>query len=195
MASSAATSLMQACEGPLAEFAALRAEIQDRVRAQQQMLSLQLTLTGTVFGFTISRPSMIALLLIVPFSSYLLCARLVAQHFGILIVAKYIREELSGQVPGGLGWEQWLQTRRHARPYYFLGLGLPLLLTFVGSGVLALGWAAGFVLTSHNLTAISRAGLIMVWLAGPTATALSAIMVLQMARQLPYRKWEQGGPS
>jgi hypothetical protein len=186
---------MQACEGPLAEFAALRAEIQDRVRAQQQMLSLQLTLTGTVFGFTISRPSMIALLLIVPFSSYLLCARLVAQHFGILIVAKYIREELSGQVPGGLGWEQWLQTRRHARPYYFLGLGLPLLLTFVGSGVLALGWAAGFVLTSHNLTAISRAGLIMVWLAGPTATALSAIMVLQMARQLPYRKWEQGGPS
>jgi hypothetical protein len=51
-------------------------------RAQLQFLSLQLTLSGAVFGFAISRTGMTGLLLIVPFSSYLLCGRLVSQHFG-----------------------------------------------------------------------------------------------------------------
>lgn len=107
----------QGFDGPLAEFSALREEIQARVKAQQQMLSLQLTLSGAVFGFAISQPGKTALLLIVPFSSYLLCGRLVAQHFGTLRVAKYIKEDLSDRVPGGLRWEQWLEQQQSRRPH------------------------------------------------------------------------------
>ena len=143
--------------GPLAEFSALREEIQERVKAQQHMLSLQLTLSGAVFGFSISRPGMIALLLIVPFSSYLLCGRLVAHHFGTLRVAKYIREELNGQVPGGLRWEEWLERQQCRRPH-FLGSALPLLLTFVGASVLALGWTIGYVFVRDGIDVLPRTG-------------------------------------
>ena len=41
---------VQRCDGALAEFMALREEIQERFRANQQLLSIQLTLTAAVFG-------------------------------------------------------------------------------------------------------------------------------------------------
>ena len=184
----------QGYEGPLAEFSALREEIQERVRAQQQLFSLQLTLAGAVFGFAISRPGMTALLLIVPFSSYLLCGRLIAQHFGTLRVAKYIKEELSRQVPGGLRWEAWLeqQQRRHPHP---LGSALPLLFTFVGASVLALGWTIGYVFVRDGVDVLPRLGLVTVWLVGLTTAGLSTMLVLQMVGHLPVRSWEQTGLS
>lgn len=184
----------QGFDGPLAEFAALRTEIQERVKGQQQMLSLQLTLAGAVFGFAISRPGLTALLLIVPFSSYLLCGRLVAQHFGTLRVAKYIKEELSGKVPGGLRWEEWLEQEQRRRPH-FLGSALPLLLTFTGASVLALGWTSAFVFAHGDLAAIQRLGLVVVWLVGLAAAGLSTMLVLQMAGRLPVHSWEQTGLS
>jgi hypothetical protein len=187
------TVLGQGFEGPLAEFAALRDEIQERVKAQGQMLSLQLTLSGAVFGFAISRAGMTALLLIVPFSSYLLCGRLVAQHVGTLRVAQYIREELSRQVPGGLCWEEWL--RRQVRRPHFLGSALPLLLTFVGASVLALGWATGYVFGRARLPLAPHLGLLVVWVAGLATAALSTTLILQMAGMLPIRSWEQTGLS
>ncbi|MDG9675806.1 hypothetical protein [Micromonospora sp. DH14] len=45
-------------DGPLAEFSALRQEIQELIKAQQQLLSLQLTVSATIFGFAISRSGM-----------------------------------------------------------------------------------------------------------------------------------------
>jgi hypothetical protein len=184
----------QGFDGPLAEFSALRNEIQDRVKAQQQMLSLQLTLSGAVFGFAISRPGMTALLLIVPFSSYLLCGRLVAQHFGTLRVAKYIREELSGRVPGGLRWEQWLEQQQSRRPH-FLGSVLPLLLTFVGASVLTLAWTFGYVFVHGNMAIFPRLGLVVLWLVGVATASLSTTLLLRMAGRLPARDWEHAGPS
>lgn len=181
-------------DGPLAEFAALRDEIQERVKAQQQMLSLQITLSGAVFGFAISRAGLTALLLIVPFSSYLLCGRLVAQHFGTLRVAKYIKEELSGQVPGGLRWEEWLEQQQQRRPH-FLGSALPLLLTFVGASLLALAWTTGFVFVNGEIAVIQRLGLVVLWLVGLAAAGLSTMLILQMTGRLPVRTWEQTGLS
>jgi hypothetical protein len=178
-------------EGPLAEFSALREEIQERVKAQQQMLSLQLTLTGAVFGFAISQPGMAVLVLIVPFSSYLLCGRLVAQHFGTLRVAKYINEELSDKVPGGLRWEAWLRRQRSLRPH-LLGSTLPLLFTFAGASVLALGWTAGYVFGDNPA---QRAGLILVWFVGVATAGLCVMLIMQMAGRLPARRWEQAGLS
>lgn len=179
-------------EGPLAEFAALREEIQERVRAQQQLLSLQLTVSAAVFGFAITQAGMTILLLIVPFSSYLLCGRLVAQHFGTLRVAKYIMEELSGRIPGGLHWEQWL--RRQSSSPHLLGFTLPLLLTFVGTGVLSLAWTAGSVLRDSVVVA-PRVGLMVLWFLGLVATGLSTVLVLQMSGRLPVRSWEETGLS
>lgn len=194
MSSTISTQTNQGFDGPLAEFAALRDEIQERVKAQGQMLSLQLTLAGAVFGFAISRPGLTALLLIVPFSSYLLCGRLVAQHFGTLRVAKYIKEELSPKVPGGLRWEEWLEQQQRRRPH-FLGSALPLLLTFVGASLLALGWTADFVFAHSGIGVVQRLGLVILWFVGLAATGLSTMLVLQMAGRLPVRSWEQTGLS
>lgn len=179
-------------EGPLAEFAALRDEIQERVRAQQQLMSLQLTGSAAVFGFALTQSGKAILLLIVPISSYLLCGRLVAQHFGTLRVAKYITEELSEQVPGGLRWEQWL--RREPTTPHFFGSTLPLLLTFVGTGALSLAWTARNVWVETAGSA-PRLGLGVLWLLGLTATVLSTVLVFQMTGRLPVRGWEQTGLS
>lgn len=183
----------QGFDGPLTEFSALRDEIQERVRAQGHLLSIQLTLASAVFGFAVSRSGMTALLLIVPFSSYLLCGRLVAQHFGTLRVATYIREELSGRVPGGLGWEAWLAGRQR-RPH-FLGSPLPLLLTFVGASVLALSWTAGYVFVRDGLAVVPRVGLVVLWVLGLAASGLSTVLVLQMTGRVSVRSWERAGLS
>ncbi|QFZ18753.1 hypothetical protein [Saccharothrix syringae] len=180
-------------DGPLAEFSALRDEIQERVKSQQHLFSLQLTLASAVFGFSLSRPNMIALLLIVPFSSYLLCGRVVAHHFGTLRVAKYIKEELSPRTPGGLHWESWLD-RQQGRPH-MLGSTLPLLLTFVGAGALALAWVSGYVFAGGNVAVLARCGLVAIWLSGLVTTGLSAVLVLQMSGRLPVRGWNQTGLS
>ena len=181
-------------DGPLAEFSALRDEIQDRVKAQQHLLTLQLTFTSAIFGFAITRPGMTALLLIIPFGSYLLCGRLVAQHFGTLRVAAYIKDELSDRVPGGLRWERWLEDRQRRRPH-FLGSTLPLLFTFAGASVLALGWTAGYVFGRHGVPVLERLGLGAFWIVGLAAAASCVVLVLQMANRLPVRSWAQTGLS
>lgn len=87
---------------------------------------------------------------------------MVAQHFGTLRVAKYIKEELATRVPGGLNWEAWLEAQQRERPH-LLGFTLPHLLTFVGAGVLALAWTAHSIFyrttsTSYRVSASARCG-------------------------------------
>jgi hypothetical protein len=62
-------------EGALAEFAALRQEIAGRSSAQQNILALQLTTSGALFGFALAKSGRAGLLLIVPVVSYLLLTR------------------------------------------------------------------------------------------------------------------------
>lgn len=176
-------------EGPLAEFTALRQEIDDFRRAQFQILALQLTITGAVFGFVLSVTNVSALLLVLPISSYLLCGRYVAQHLGTLIDALYIRAELSPRVPGGLGWEAW----RHGPAISRLGLPrqrrlwlstIPLLLGFPGTAILTLAWSfAPLFLPLKGLLTAGKAGLAAVWLIGVMATVTSASLLILMGRK------------
>jgi hypothetical protein len=62
-------------DGPLAEFVALRDEILQLNQQQNQMLALQLTISGAVFGIAISHAGLADILMIVPVVSYSLCAR------------------------------------------------------------------------------------------------------------------------
>jgi hypothetical protein len=179
--------------GPLAEFNNLRQEILERIRTMNQLLSLQLTTTGTLFGFALSDTGTIGLLLIVPFSSYLICGRLAAQHFSMLQVAAYIKDDLSLRVPGGLGWEEWL-ARHQQRRRHPLGMELPLLISFVAGSVLALGWTVAFVLAG-DLALLERLVLVASWLAGLASAGLSATLLLQMSGRVSARSWEDVTPS
>lgn len=160
-------------EGALAEFATLREEIIARQGHQVTLFSLQLTLTGAVLGYALSGQERSLVLLVIPFSSFVLCGRYVSASLAGANIGNYIREELSPRVSGGLGWEQWIRNRGSHGYTIFFGFN-PLLVAFpgvasfalVGSlfqvvmrtvdqplvGVpLLLGWAAGVLLT---LTAI-----------------------------------------
>lgn len=74
-------------EGPLAEFAALRSEIENRVQCQQGFQTLQITAIAAIFSFALSQARYIGILLTVPAISYLFCGRFVAQHHGIMRIA------------------------------------------------------------------------------------------------------------
>lgn len=164
--------------GPLAEFAALRAEIDALSRTKVQLFTLQLTVTGAVFSFAISNPSLGGLLLIVPISSYLLCALYVSTEADALAIGSYIRAELSVKVPGGLGWEGWW--REHsARVGRLNGWTLPLLILFGGSGVLALVWSAStFGAASSPIG--SNVGLVSIWGIGVVASITCVFLVVSM---------------
>lgn len=95
-------------EGPLAEFVALRQEIARRSTAAHTLMALHLTTAAVIFSFAAASPSRAGLLVIIPFSSYLISTRYTDElHFAFL-AAQYISTDLAPRVPGGLGWEPWL---------------------------------------------------------------------------------------
>jgi hypothetical protein len=169
-------------EGPVAEFVALRQEIDSTQRFQQQILALQITLSAAVFSFALSRPGLERLLLIVPITSYLLCARFVNQQRDIVRIGRYIRTDLHSRVPGGLHWEHWRVANRRPGPRVFLAWITPLLLTFPGIAVLALGWGVPVTFYEGGTSAFGRAGLIAAWFVGLAATAISCSFVFQSVK-------------
>lgn len=165
-------------EGALAEFGSLRAEMDSRYKYQQQILALQLTLTSAVFAFGLSKPAPLGILMIVPLSSYLLCGRYVGQRTAMRWIARYINEQLSPRVPGGLGWSRWSAENR--RPERLLDWYLPLLICFPGASLLALGWTARLVFIPSQRSGWATAGLIAVWLVGVFATGVSAHLLTRI---------------
>jgi hypothetical protein len=91
----------------LAEYAALRAEVDRRATVQWNVLALQLTSTGVIAGLTISHASDIALLLVIPLSSYMLGSRYILHDFHLKLISRYIRDSLSERLRGHLAWESW----------------------------------------------------------------------------------------
>jgi hypothetical protein len=96
--------------GPLAEFTALRAEIDRRSASQWTVVTVQIGIAGAVFGFALSGRHRELLLLVIPFATYMTLARYVSQMVHLKLIGRYIRTELSPRVPGGLGWEEWRLT-------------------------------------------------------------------------------------
>jgi hypothetical protein len=91
----------------LAEYTALRTEVDRRATVQWNVLALQLTSTGVIASLVISHTSEIALLLVIPLSSYMLGSRYILHDFHLKFISRYIRDSLSGRLGGRLAWESW----------------------------------------------------------------------------------------
>jgi hypothetical protein len=173
---------MPGAEGPLTEFAALRHEIDSRGKVQSNLLTLQLTISGAVFSFALTDPSRRAFLLLLPFSTYMLCGRFATQHAGIMLLAAYIRDSLSHRVPGGLQWEQW---RLHNRQTDLPAIGwiAPLFINFPAVALMALAWVSPQVfVVDWSFEVVGHLGLIGTWLLGLIATGTSIWLVWEIRR-------------
>ena len=148
--------------GPLAEFVALRAEILHLGDQQWKATAFLITTTGAVFGFALSVPGRIPLLLIVPFSSYILGTRWLHSQELVKRAAFYIRTELSPKVPGGLGYEQWLRDRQ-------LPFSLGVLLSATGARPTVLAYPA--------LSTLALGAVALWWLVTPTLHLAGAAAV------------------
>lgn len=91
----------------LAEYSALRAEVDRRAGVQWNVFALQVTSAGLISSLAISAAANIGLLLLVPLSSYMLGNRYILHDFHIKLIRRYIRTSLSGRLRHGLLWEQW----------------------------------------------------------------------------------------
>lgn len=168
-------------EGPLAEFAALRAEIEHCLQRQHGFQTLQITAVAAIFSFALSQSKYTGILLAIPAISYLLCGRFVAQHHGMMRMGAYINDELSHRIPGGLNWEQWIRTKGR-RTDRTISWTIPLLITFPGASLISEAWVFSYVFTRHHVAAPERIFLTGVWLAGIIATALCTYLVLRHTR-------------
>jgi hypothetical protein len=91
----------------LAEYTALRTEVERRTGIQWNVVALQITSAGAVAGIAISTRSDPALVLIVPLFSYMLGSRYILHDFHIKLIQQYIRTSLSGRLHDQLKWDQW----------------------------------------------------------------------------------------
>ena len=169
----------------LAEFAALRAEILQRMSLRWNIFALQLTAAGVLFSFALGNPSHTGILLILPIISYALAGRYVSQTDSMQAIGTYIRKVLEARAKGELQWEGWLITRRPKRGT--LTWLNPHFLIFPGTAVIALTWVAPYVWTSHNVSAGKRVLIIVIWLIGIVVTALSIRMIARMV----FRYWSR----
>jgi hypothetical protein len=91
----------------LAEYAALRAEVDRRTNLQWNVLALQITSAGVIASLAISHVSDIALLLVIPLSSYMLGRRYILHDYHLKLISRYIRDSLSVRLRGHPAWESW----------------------------------------------------------------------------------------
>lgn len=133
----------------LAEYTALRAEVERRANAQWSVFALQLASAGAIASAAVATAANLAVLLLIPLSSYLLGSRYILHDFHIKLIRRYLRESLAERLAGQLQWETW-RTAALAGPTsrgWFSVTGWnfvhPTRLAFEGVGVLAV-LAAGF---------------------------------------------------
>jgi hypothetical protein len=163
--------ISQPSEGPLAEFAALRQELLYRAGNQSQLMSLQLTATGVVLGISATQDGARRLALLIPLISYSLYSRYIDDALGIITISTYIRDDLTGRVPGGLLWEEWLRTNVRLRSIHSR---LSRAALFPGSSIVALVWSYDFVFGSSRIDGIARFGIIALWALGLLGAVLHA---------------------
>jgi hypothetical protein len=171
----------------LEEFQALRQEMDARAQRLYSLSALQLTISGAIFAFATTQ-HITPLLLLIPFSSYLLCGRYYDQHKGALRIARYIREKLDKDQSVTLGWEKWIsQTRISDRGKLknfeeLAGLTIPLYLLFPLTAVLALLWALPETFwREHDLTGIA---IILIWVLGLFTTLACFYLVKKLVASL-----------
>ena len=171
-------------EGPLAEYNALRTELEARFQRQHQIHTLQLAAVAAIFSFGLANRGNSDILLVIPYVSYLLCGRHTSQTSGVVRISAYLREHLSDKIPGGLHWEQW--TKTHRRNSRFTQVLLPMLLSYPGAGIVALCWTADGVFTGPGLNWAQHTGLIVLWSRAVIVTVLSIRLLI--ARSVASRR-------
>jgi hypothetical protein len=125
----------------LAEYAALRAEIAQRLSSQQALVALNLTAVATIVGFVLVKHSSKSLLLLVPVVSSVLGLLWLDHDRNIRLMALYIGTELWRDREQS--WEKW-SGERHSRPkeiLYWSAIAIVYGVTSVCP--LAVGWPAG----------------------------------------------------
>jgi hypothetical protein len=94
----------------LAEYTALRTEIERRTTVQWNVFALQLASAGAIAGVAISATGNLALLLLIPLSSYLLGSRYILHDFHVKLIRRYIGGSLTTRLSDHLRWEAWRRT-------------------------------------------------------------------------------------
>jgi hypothetical protein len=161
-------------EGPLAEYAVLPQEVTARLGFMHQLMALQLTITGTIVAVSFSASGRLDLLLVLPWTSYLLCGRYISQEYGIDRIGEYHQWHLARIIPGSLGWEKWMVD--HPRRFAILGWRIPLIVAFPGAAIFALALSAKQVFEVRQYSVIAVA-LIILWSVGVILTILSIITI------------------
>lgn len=170
--------------GALAEFVALRQEIERRNIVQHALFVLQLTSAGAIFSFALAGQPRARFLLIVPISTYMICARYVDQQIGIQRAATYIRTELSSRISGGLGWEKWQIDRREFVRGSIIRRVNALLIMFPVIGACALVWVFGtiFGIESVRLNPAEQVSFRAIWVLDIVAVMVCLQMIWSMLR-------------
>lgn len=95
----------------LAEYAALRAEMERRTSIQWNVVALQVSSAGVLSSLALSDTTHNALLLLLPLSSYVFGSRYVLHDYHIKLINRYIRHSLSDRLGGHLEWQTWKPTQ------------------------------------------------------------------------------------
>lgn len=175
-------------QGPLAEFQALRQEIESRRNIQHNFFALQLTAAAVIFSFALSVKGRSEFLLMIPISSFMLCAEYVDQENGMNNSARYIKEELGRRVPGGLNWESWLHNPANVSQHeLFRRVAMIVAFPAIAIGALAWYWVVPNVFSSgYHLdggVAVSggvQAAIIIMMIIGVIASLSNIVIILRI---------------
>jgi len=128
----------------LAEFNALRGEINSRSSLAWTLVSLNLTATTTIVGFAISNPKIWGLFLVLPLLSPAFGLLFVDHSLNIRKLGTYIQEHLGpilvreARDEQLFQYEHWVRDYETRRVLRWVPFGIPLLLLFGGFPVTAL---------------------------------------------------------
>ncbi|MFF5078380.1 hypothetical protein ACFY36_15125 [Actinoplanes sp. NPDC000266] len=177
----------------LAEFTALRAEILARQGHQHTFLALNLTISGTVFGFALAQPSRLLVLLVVPYVAFMTCGKYIAHDYAAQAIGTYIRQQLSDRVIGGLGWEEHF-SRTHVVPGRRLFFGIdPLFVGFPGIAAAALVFCSPPMVRSLMPASPQGMLLAVLWLLGFVLTCLSFRNLWLTRKIFVLSEWRRNG--
>ena len=170
--------------GPLAEYTALRAEVLFGNEMLWKVTVFQVTSAGAVFGYALAAPGRMAMLLILPFSSYILCTRGIFYRRLVHHAKVYIHRELDGRVPGGLRFEEWRHKRFRRRGLLRPVYENPLAAMFPGISVLSLAAVAAWFPGPRGQWDTPEVAGVVAWSIGVVLTLLSVVLLWSAHRQI-----------
>jgi hypothetical protein len=157
-----------------------------RIELSNVIFGLQLTSVGAIFGLALSELDLQGMLLVVPFSSYVMCSRYVLFHLGVVKIGDYIKDELSPRTGGHIRWEAWTRSHRATPDRYFIH---PVTAAFTLPATVSLVWGGGALLTSDSLGAWIYAIAAVAWIGGAVSIMAMYRMTVRTFRGVGLQAW------